>query len=89
MSKLLLWKPSRELIKNANITHFQEFVNNEFSLNLESYRQLYEWSIQDISDFWVSIWKFVRIIASENYNVVVEDLNKFPGTKWFVGAKLC
>ena len=34
------------------------------------------------------MWDFGGIIASKKYDKVVEDLNLFPGTKWFPGAKL-
>src|SRR5512136_1083479 len=34
------------------------------------------------------MWEFAGIKASKNYDQVVEDLSKFPGTRWFPGAKL-
>ena len=34
------------------------------------------------------MWDFGGIIASKKYNKVVEDLNIFPGTKWFPGCLL-
>jgi acetoacetyl-CoA synthetase len=34
------------------------------------------------------MWEFGGVIASTKYNKVVEDLNVFPGTKWFPGTHL-
>jgi acetoacetyl-CoA synthetase len=34
------------------------------------------------------MWEFGEIKASQNYDVVVDDLNKMPGAQWFIGAKL-
>jgi acetoacetyl-CoA synthetase len=34
------------------------------------------------------MWKFGGIKASRKYETVADDLSKFPGAKWFVGAKL-
>ena len=34
------------------------------------------------------MWNFVGIKSSQNYEKVIDDVNKMPGTKWFVGAKL-
>lgn len=84
----LLWKPSKERIKNANITKFIRFVNKKYGLKIRSYSQLYNWSIENIPDFWATMWDFAGIIASRKYDKVVDDLNKFPGAKWFIGARL-
>lgn len=70
------------------MTRFIGFVNKKFGLNLESYDELYDWSIEKIPDFWAAMWEFGGIIASRGYDEVVDDLNKFPGAKWFGGARL-
>ena len=84
----LLWKPSEELIRKANITRFIEFVNKKYGLKIDSYAQLYDWSVENIPDFWAVMWEFGEVIASRGYDKVVDDLSKFPGAKWFVGARL-
>ncbi|RLI16489.1 acetoacetate--CoA ligase [Candidatus Bathyarchaeota archaeon] len=84
----LLWKPSEELIRKANITRFIEFVNKKYGLKIDSYAQLYDWSVENIPDFWAAMWEFGEVIASRGYDKVVDDLSKFPGAKWFVGARL-
>ena len=84
----LLWKPSEELIRKANITRFIEFVNKKYGLKIDSYAQLYNWSVENIPDFWAAMWEFGEVIASRGYDKVVDDLSKFPGAKWFVGARL-
>jgi len=83
-----LWTPSQNRIKQANITQFIHFINKKHNLKIESYTQLYNWSIKNIPDFWAAVWDFCEIKASQNYTKVIDDLNKFPGAKWFVGAKL-
>ncbi len=83
-----LWMPSEERIKQANITRFINFVNEKHGLEISSYDELYNWSIRNTQDFWVAMWEFGEIKASRGYDVAVDDLNKFPGAKWFVGARL-
>ncbi len=34
------------------------------------------------------MWDFGGIVSSRKYEKVVEDLNVFPGTNWFVGSRL-
>ena len=83
-----LWQPSDERIKKANITKFIAFVNQRHNKQFRGYFDLYEWSVNSIPDFWAAVWDFVDIKASKRYDKVVEDFNKFPGTKWFPGAEL-
>ncbi|MCK4424568.1 acetoacetate--CoA ligase, partial [Candidatus Bathyarchaeota archaeon] len=84
----LLWKPSEERIKQANMTRFIDFVNKKHGLEINSYSQLYNWSVENIADFWAAMWEFGGVIVSRGYDKVVDDLSSFPGTKWFVGARL-
>ncbi len=84
----LLWSPSEERIKQANMTRFINFVNEKYGLTIDSYDMLYDWSIEEIADFWASMWEFAQVKASRKYDEVVDDLSRFPGAKWFGGARL-
>ena len=52
------------------------------------YEPLYQWSIQNIPEFWATMWEFAEIKASQPYAEVVDDLKKMPGARWFSGAAL-
>ncbi len=67
---------------------FMLHVNQKYQLFLHDYRTLYEWSIMRPLEFWGSLWDYLGIVTSEPYQQVADDLEKFPGVKWFVGAKL-
>jgi acetoacetyl-CoA synthetase len=83
-----LWTPSEERVKKANITHFIDHVNEKHGLSISSYNDLYQWSIEETADFWAAMWEYGNIQASRKYNLVVDDLHRFPGANWFVGATL-
>ena len=83
-----LWEPSAERVKQANLTRFMSLVKNKYGLAFDSYFPLYNWSIENIPDFWAAMWEFAGIKASRGYDQVVDDLTKFPGAKWFPGARL-
>jgi acetoacetyl-CoA synthetase len=83
-----LWIPSEERKQQANITRFIEQVNIWHGSQIGSYAELYRWSVENIPDFWAAIWDFVGIKSSQRYEQVVDDLTKFPGAKWFPGARL-
>jgi acetoacetyl-CoA synthetase len=86
--KAPLWLPSEERRREANLNRFMEMVRTSHNVNIQSYSDLYRWSVENIPDFWAAIWDFAGIRHSKMYDQVVEDLTKFPGTKWFPGARL-
>ncbi|MCX5855478.1 MAG: acetoacetate--CoA ligase [Deltaproteobacteria bacterium] len=84
----LLWKPSQERISNTNLKRFMDFINKKHEQNFTEYDTLYRWSIDNISDFWSSMWEFADIKVSAPYTEVIDDPQKMPGAKWFTGARL-
>jgi acetoacetyl-CoA synthetase len=86
--KTPLWRPSEDWIRHANITRFIEEVNRKHGKRFQTYHDLYRWSVEEIPDFWARVWEFADIRASRGHDRVVEDLTRFPGTRWFPGATL-
>ncbi|MFC2043845.1 acetoacetate--CoA ligase [Chloroflexota bacterium] len=84
----VLYRPTEEVRRRANVTQFISFVNEKYGLAIDSYDKLYRWSVEKIPDFWAAMWEFTQIKASCRYDEVVDDLSKLPGAKWFAGAKL-
>ena len=86
--KTPLWTPSEARKREANITRFMKEINTRHHLSLGSYPELYQWSIENIPDFWAVVWDFAGIKSSKQYAQMIEDLMKFPGAIWFPGARL-
>jgi acetoacetyl-CoA synthetase len=84
----MLWKPSDERIKSTHMYRFMNLVNEKYNKDFTEYEPLYQWSVDNISDFWAAMWEFADIKASKSYEQVVDDAYKMPGTKWFSGAEL-
>jgi len=83
-----LWTPSSDRVAQANLTAYTTYVNNRYGTGFTDYFELQRWSVDNIADFWESVWDFLDIKASKRFDVVVDDLRKFPGARWFVGANL-
>jgi len=64
------------------------FINDKYHQNFNEYTSLYQWSIENIPDFWAAMWNFADIIVSKPYNNIIDDLKKMPGARWFSGARL-
>ncbi|MFP4038920.1 MAG: acetoacetate--CoA ligase [Desulfosudaceae bacterium] len=83
-----LWQPSPERIEASNMFRFLKLVNEIHGTRLATYPELYQWSVDHISEFWSLMWDFADIIHSRPYTGVVDDPLKMPGTRWFTGARL-
>jgi acetoacetyl-CoA synthetase len=67
---------------------FMQFINSKYNQKMDDYTSLYDWSVQNIPEFWAALWQFAQIIHSAPYEQVVDDLTKMPGARWFSGARL-
>ena len=82
----ILWTPSHP--EQTQMAQFIHRVNEIYGLEIKSYDELFNWSVNHISEFWEQIWDFSEIKHSIPYTKVVDDDKKMPGAKWFSGAKL-
>ena len=70
------------------MNQFRLFVNKKYGMELDNYRDLYNWSVNEITHFWEAVWSFGKPVVSKDYHQVVDDDSKMPGAKWFSGARL-
>ena len=81
-----LWTPTKDRIKNSNLSAFIKYVGH-FNKNINSYDELYNWSINEPEEFWKFIWDKSRIVHSKKYKKILSS-DQMPGAQWFEGAKL-
>jgi len=70
------------------MNQFRLFANKKYGMELDNYRDLYNWSVNEITHFWEAVWSFGKPVVSKDYHQVVDDDSKMPGAKWFSGARL-
>jgi acetoacetyl-CoA synthetase len=83
-----LWSPSEEAIEQAQLTQFARQVVRKRHLDLNSYPEFYQWSIDQPEEFWSDVWETCGVIASRKGSTVLVDGGKMPGAKWFPEARL-
>jgi acetoacetyl-CoA synthetase len=83
LSNPILWSPSNEKVKSSQMFRFLQNINAKYDLNLDSFSELHNWSIENKSEFWSSIWDFFKIIGSKGKEPYIETENKMPGSKFF------
>ncbi|MFQ6613269.1 MAG: acetoacetate--CoA ligase [Fidelibacterota bacterium] len=84
----ILWEPDPTVAEASQMAHFRNRINQRFQLNIASYSELYSWSVEQISEFWKSVWDFSGILHSEPPTQIVDQVDKMPGARWFSGARL-
>ncbi len=78
----LLWSPSPEVIKQANLIDFMHWLSANKNLSFNTYDELWRWSVSQISDFWESVWDYCGVIGDLGSEDILLEPN-MPGTKWF------
>ncbi|UWQ35451.1 acetoacetate--CoA ligase (plasmid) [Leisingera sp. M527] len=83
-----LWSPTTEQIENAQITKFTAHANKEWGRDMDSYRDLHDWSVKHSEEFWASLWTFDGVVGDLGPKPWLVDGDKMPGAKFFPGATL-
>ncbi|SDG37510.1 acetoacetate--CoA ligase [Roseospirillum parvum] len=86
-SHRLLWEPSPDRVRGANLSAFINLLNRRHGLSLGGYDDLWQWSVGAIPEFWKAVWDFCGVIGRPGEKVV-DDPDRLPGAKWFVGGAL-
>ncbi|KAF2646719.1 acetoacetate-CoA ligase [Massarina eburnea CBS 473.64] len=76
--------------KSTAMWKFMQTCNRTHGLNMQTYRELYEWSVGPLrTDFWDELWKASPLIYSGSYTEVVDTttpMDLIP--RWFDGTYL-
>lgn len=83
----LLWEPTEKMKEQANLTEYIQWLGSEKGLHFDDPEKLWEWSVNNLEDFWASIWEYFHIKTSKPYQTVLSG-HTMPGAQWFSGAEL-
>jgi acetoacetyl-CoA synthetase len=82
-----LWEPSREAIERSQMTRYMRWLADQRGRDFDGYEALWRWSVEELEDFWASIWDYFEVIARAPYSSVLGS-REMPGAEWFPGAEL-
>jgi len=83
-----IWSPSEQAIEQAQITQFARHVVRKYRLELNSYPEFYQWTVDNPEQFWSEVWDWCGVIAAKKGGTVLVDGDRMPGAKWFPDARL-
>jgi acetoacetyl-CoA synthetase len=75
------WMPSLEDTERARLTEFARFVGQPCA----DYRALWEWSVDNLDDFWRRIWEFFELGPIPDTVLASAEM---PGAQWFPGVRM-
>ncbi|MDQ7024668.1 MAG: acetoacetate--CoA ligase [Anaerolineae bacterium] len=83
----LLWTPSAEVLKNANLTQYRRWLAETRDLHFADYDALWQWSVTELEAFWQSIVEFCDVQFAKAATAILPD-RTMPAPKWFAGAEI-
>jgi acetoacetyl-CoA synthetase len=83
----VLWEPSEQFKVDTWLARYTRWLADERGVHVTSYHLLWEWSVEELDDFWESIWAYFEVSASERYEAVLGS-REMPGAEWFPGSRL-
>ncbi len=82
-----IWSPDPAHAGHSTVARFARFAGERAGYDLSGYDKLWQWSVDQIEDFWAAIWDFFDVRADERPDRVLAD-DAMPGARWFSGARL-
>ncbi len=83
-----LWEPSADRVERSQMTRYMRWLEVNRDLRFDGdYHALWRWSVENVEQFWQSIWDHFDVISSQPYERVLSS-HEMPGARWFEGAQL-
>jgi acetoacetyl-CoA synthetase len=82
-----LWTPDEARCRATRLNDFMQTLSQRHQLDLNSYEQLHQWSVEQSETFWSDFWDYAGIIGDKG-DRVLEHPDRMPGARWFPRARL-
>ena len=82
----VLWQPPADVRSSTRIGDYLRWLDEHRGHQFADYAALWQWSVDDLSGFWSSIWDYFEVMGHAPYTQVVDG--GMPGARWFDGARV-
>ena len=69
------------------MTAYMRWLAETRGVEARDYDELWRWSVEDLDDFWASIWDYFGVEADGD-PLDRPASREMPGARWFEGAEL-
>lgn len=82
-----MWSPDPASADRSAIARFARRTASEFDVRLDSYDDLWRWSVENLDAFWDLVWRDGDVQGERGDGPALQDA-RMPGAVWFPGATL-
>ena len=86
MSEKILWQPHTDDVQATAMYQFMQDMNTKHNLSMETYLDLWNWSVKELEVFWTEIWEYFGIIGDKPTGPMIQG--QMPEARWAAGAKI-
>ncbi len=83
----ILWEPTAAAVEASNLTAFVDHLRAERGVDVTTYPELWQWSVDDLDGFWQSILDYFRVSYDGEPGPALGS-RTMPGAEWFPGLRL-
>ena len=83
-----LWVPSQEHIHATNVWAYIQAINKKFQLNIQTFHELWQWSVESPDLFWRSVAEFTGLLSSPLKGALTHDSPNMWEQHFFPEAEL-
>ncbi len=84
---VVLWRPAADARVSTRLGQFMDFAEQRCVRTFANYNELWQWSVDELEEFWAAVWDFFDVQSSHEYSRVLTN-PIMPGARWFEGARL-
>jgi acetoacetyl-CoA synthetase len=83
----ILWEPTATAVESSNLTAYIDWLRAERGVDVTTYPDLWQWSVDDLEAFWSSIFDWCRVEHDGERGAALGSRD-MPGAEWFPGVRV-
>ncbi len=83
----LLWEPSESFKQGSVMADYMRWLGAQRGQAVETYDELWRWSVTDLEAFWVSIVDYFDVQFARPADRILSE-RSMPGARWFANAEI-
>ncbi|MEV4900996.1 acetoacetate--CoA ligase [Citricoccus sp. NPDC055426] len=81
------WRPTPEQAAGSRLADFMRWAGDRHGVCLADYREVWTWSVTELSDFWDTVREYFGILG-DGFDGPALAEEKMPGAVWYPRARL-
>jgi acetoacetyl-CoA synthetase len=83
----ILWEPTAAAVEHSNLTAYTDWLRAERGVDVTTYPEVWQWSVDDLEAFWNSIFDYFEVQYDGERGPALAS-REMPGAEWFSGVRL-